>query len=408
MRGLAILGATLDAGETLVAAAACAALRAAGSEPSAYAPVSFDPAAAALAALAEITGQAEADIAPRRLGAPASPLVAAALAGRELDPGELLGGAAGAARGDVLVAVLSGGLLAPLTERYVVRDLAREFGAPVVVAVRAGPDAAGTARLTLEAARAAGLSVAAVVLTGWPDSPDLALQEERRLLAGLLAPPLAVLGAGLTLRPEELAAAAAHWPVEAWLEPAATAASPAQAHAPAQAAHAQIVLEPYDEWEQRPTGDPRSTPRPALMAALLEIVAAEGPMTASRAYALCNRASGGRKLTSAVTGPLTSAMYWLAQERKVVLTRAADVPWQGDDLVRAPDAPAVLVREIGPRALEEVPLDEVAALVARVRAARGTTDVTELKRAVLSLYGLVRLTARADEYLGLAVELADP
>lgn len=404
MRGLAILGATLDAGEMLVAAAACAALRAGGSEPSAYAPVSFAPADGSLAALAEITRQDDVDIAPRRLGAPASPLVAAALGGLELDPGELLGGAAAAARGDVLVAVLSGGLLAPLTERYAVRDLAAEFGAPVVVAVRSGPDVASTARVTVEVARAAGLSVAAVVLTHWSDSPARALQDERRLLSRLLGPPLEVLGAGLA-HSEELAAAAAHWPLDAWLEPAATTAPPAAASAPG---HAEIVLEPYIEWEQRPTGDPRSTPRPALMTALLEIVTAEGPMTATRAYTLCNRASGGRKLTSAVTGPLTSAMSWLAQERRVVLTREADVPWQGDDLVRAPVAPAVLVREIGPRALEEVPLDEVAALVGRVRGARGTTDPTELKRAVLSLYGLVRLTARADEYLGLAVELADP
>lgn len=405
MRGLAILGATLDAGETLVAAAACAALRAGGREPSAHAPVSFDASADSLAVLAEAAGQDQATLAPRPLGVAASPLVAAALGGLELDPGELLRGAAAVARGDVLVAVLSGGPLAPITERYAVRDLAREFGAPVLVAVRSGPDATSTARVTVEAARAAGLAVAAVVLTHWPASPSRVLQDERALLAGVLGPPLEVLGDGLT-HPEELAAAAAHWALDAWLEPTATTASPATVAAPA--AHAEIVLEPYGPWEQRPTGDPRSTPRPALMAALLEIVAAEGPMTATRAYTLCNRASGGRKLTSAVLTPLTSAMYWLAQERKVVLTREADVPRQGDDLVRAPDAPAILVRAIGPRALEEVPLDEVAALVGRVRDARGTTDMTELKRTVLSLYGLVRLTARADEYLGLAVELADP
>jgi hypothetical protein len=41
-----------------------------------------------------------------------------------------------------------------------------------------------------------------------------------------------------------------------------------------------------------------------------------------------------------------------------------------------------------------------------IRAARGTSDPTELKRSILSAYGLVRLTARADEYLGLAIDLA--
>jgi hypothetical protein len=105
--------------------------------------------------------------------------------------------------------------------------------------------------------------------------------------------------------------------------------------------------------------------------------------------------------------PLSSSIYWLAQERKVVLVRRDEIPWQDDDVVRMPDSPAVRVRELGPRALEEVPLDEIAELVRRLRAARGIAGETELKRAVLGAYGLVRLTTRADDYLGLALGLAD-
>jgi hypothetical protein len=59
------------------------------------------------------------------------------------------------------------------------------------------------------------------------------------------------------------------------------------------------------------------------------------------------------------------------------------------------------VRELGPRTLEEVPLDEIAELMRRL----GTSDEAALKRGVLQAYGLVRLTQRADEYLGLAVGL---
>jgi hypothetical protein len=136
-------------------------------------------------------------------------------------------------------------------------------------------------------------------------------------------------------------------------------------------------------------------------------VGIEGPMTASRAYALYNRASGGRKLTSVARAPLSSSVYWLAQERKLVLVRKDEIPWQDDDVVRMPDSPAVRVRELGPRSLEEVPLDEIAELVRRLRAARGPLGSAEVKRAILDAYGLVRLTARADEYLGLALGLAD-
>src|SRR5436305_135954 len=169
----------------------------------------------------------------------------------------------------------------------------------------------------------------------------------------------------------------------------------------------QVQLEPYRSWDEHPTGDPRATPRPTIMATMLEIIGAEGPMTATRAYSLYNRASGGRKLTAVARAPLSSAVYWLARENRIVLTGKEEIPWQDDDLVRMPDSPAVRVRELGPRALEEVPLDEIAELVRRLRSAGAARDEAGAKRAVLNAYGLVRLTSRADEYLGLALGLAD-
>src|SRR3712207_9463965 len=88
------------------------------------------------------------------------------------------------------------------------------------------------------------------------------------------------------------------------------------------------------------------------MEALLEIIATEGPMLASRAYALYNRAAGGKKLTSVARAPLSNAVYHLAREGKVALTRADEIPWQNDEVVRLPDAPPVVVRELGPRSEE--------------------------------------------------------
>ena len=369
MPGLTIVGADLDAREQGVAGAVCTVLRERGSEATEYVPYGFD--------------------------VPASPLVAAAHAGEEIDPAALMDGARRAAgNGGVLVSALSGGILAPLTPRYTVRDLARDVGAPVVVAVPARPGAAALGRLAAEAVRAAGLHMAGTVLTGWPESPPRVLLDERKVLGELLGRPAEVLPDG------EGAEAARQWPIESWLEP------PAAGEAPPPDEGGEIVLEPYGEWEPRETGDPRATPRPQIMAALEEIVAAEGPIRATRAYALYNRASGGRKLTSVARAPLSSAVYWLAREGKVVLTPESEIPWQGDDLLRLPDTPAVRVRELGPRTLEEVPLDEIAELIGRLRSQRGLSDPDGLKRAVLSSYGLVRLTARADEYLTLAIDLA--
>jgi hypothetical protein len=251
-----------------------------------------------------------------------------------------------------------------------------------VIAVPATTGLMNGALLAVEAARGVGLSVPAIVITPWPEQPSRVLLDERGMLARHTPIPVQD-------RRDP-------WPVLEWAHAAPAAPAPA----------ARVTLDPYAAWEEHAVGDPRQTSRAEIMKTILEIVAAEGPMRTSRAYALYNRASGGRKLTSVARAPLSSAVYWLAQERRVILTRKDDIPWQDDDLVRLPDTAPIRVRELGPRTLEEVPLDEIAELANRLKTARGTTDATELKRAILATYGLVRLTTRADEYLGLALDLA--
>jgi dienelactone hydrolase len=339
----------------------------------------------------------------------AAPLIAAKHAGAQLDPAALIEDARSAADGGLLVAAAPGGFLAPLTEHYSVRDFARELGLPIVIAARAAGGVTSQVRLVGEAARAAGVAVAAVVLTGWPDPPNRIQLDERELLAKAARVQVLTLAENARSGPA-VSEAASGWPVAEWAETAAVPPSGgagAAADAPAAAPAAPpIVLDPYDAWQPRQLGDPRNTPRPQIMQAMLEIIEAEGPMTATRAYSLYNRAAGGRKLTSVAKAPLSSAIYWLARENRLTLTREPDIPWQGDDMVRLNDQPAVRVRELGTRSLDEVPLDEIAELVKLLPAAGGTRDPTELKRAILATYGLVRLTGRADEYLGLAIDLA--
>jgi hypothetical protein len=364
MQGLLVAGTGPDAAESAVAAALVA--------------------AAGDGAVGFVAGAAEPGGGP--------PAIAARHAGAELEPARILedARAAGAAAGDpLLVVATSGGLLAPLAERYVNRDLAVELRLPLVVVAPAATGLMNAVLLALVAARDGGLSVPAVVLSDWPEQPSRALVDERAMLERHLPVPVEVLADG----------GAPSWPVSAW----ASAEPPA---APEPDAAAGVTLDPYEAWEERPVGDPRQTSRTEIMRGLHEIVAAEGPIRATRAFALYNRASGGRKLTNVVRAPLSSALYWLAQERRVLLTPSADIPWQDDDLIRLPDTDAVHVRELGPRTLEEVPLDEIAELAGRLSAARGISDATELKRAILGSYGLMRLTARADEYLGLALDLA--
>jgi dethiobiotin synthetase len=117
--------------------------------------------------------QSDEEIAPYRYGPPMSPHLAATLAGEEIDPARLVGAARRAAVDhDVLVCEGVGGLLVPLRDDYLVRDFAAELGLPLVIAASPELGTINHTLLTIEAARAAGLDVSAVVLTPWPEKPS--------------------------------------------------------------------------------------------------------------------------------------------------------------------------------------------------------------------------------------------
>lgn len=112
------------------------------------------------------------EIAPYRYGPPLSPHLAAKLAGESISSERLVRAAHAAARqSDVLVCEGVGGLMVPLTLGYLVRDFARDLALPVVAAASPGLGTINHTLLTLEATRAVGLDVGAVVLTPWPAEP---------------------------------------------------------------------------------------------------------------------------------------------------------------------------------------------------------------------------------------------
>ena len=70
--------------------------------------------------------------------------------------------------------------MVPLTPGYLVRDLAVDLGLPLVIAARTGLGTINHTLLTIEAARAAGLRVAGVVMTPWPAEPEPIEASNRR------------------------------------------------------------------------------------------------------------------------------------------------------------------------------------------------------------------------------------
>jgi dethiobiotin synthetase len=135
--------------------------------------------------------QSDEEIAPYRYGPPASPHLAAALAGEGIDPDRLRQAAGAAAKdADALVCEGVGGLLVPLAPTYLVRDLAADLGYPLVVVASPGLGTINHTLLTVEAARTAGLHVAAIVLNPWPEQPSEIESDNRETIAALADLPI--------------------------------------------------------------------------------------------------------------------------------------------------------------------------------------------------------------------------
>jgi dethiobiotin synthetase len=219
LRGVFVTGTDTEAGKSVVAAAICAALAARGRRVAAFKPVvtGLDDEPGELGRDHELlasvasAGQAPDDVAPYRFGPPVSPHLAAELAGTTIEPAELV---AAARAHELLVCEGVGGLLVPITPGYFVRDLAMALDLPVVIAARPGLGTINHTLLTIEAARAGGLRVAAVVMTPWPDEPSGVERSNRATVERL--GDVDVHGLPRTTR-ERLAEAGGSLPVEDWL-----------------------------------------------------------------------------------------------------------------------------------------------------------------------------------------------
>ena len=166
-------------------------------------------------------------------------------------------------------------------------------------------------------------------------------------------------------------------------------------------------LAPYEAWI--PTGaipDPR-TASPARLAELLaEVAAQEGPVVAIRAYRLLNRASGSQRLTMPARRALNRVCAEAERAGLIETTNPLARSGQVWRVLRAPGRPEIVLRERGPRTLDELPPDEIAMMVQDLRQADPALDAESLKRKALEKLGWVRLTRNASTFLDECILLA--
>jgi dethiobiotin synthetase len=225
VRGLFVTGTDTEVGKSVVAAALVAALAARGTPVGAFKPVvtGLDDAPEPgkphdHELLARCAGMVPTEVAPYRFGPAVSPHLAAEMAGVSIDPSKL----AEVARRDggqrTLVAEGVGGLLVPLTvSGFLVLDLVVELGLPLVVVARPGLGTINHTLLTLRVARERGVHVRGVVLTPWPQEPNMMERSNRATIEVLGDVPVASLPYITDFSPPSLAAAGELLPIDDWL-----------------------------------------------------------------------------------------------------------------------------------------------------------------------------------------------
>jgi dethiobiotin synthetase len=225
MRGLFVTGTDTEIGKTCVAAALTAALAADGVPVGAFKPVVTgtdeppgDGKPRDHELLARCAGMELRDVAPYTFGPAVSPHLAAELDCVAIDPEGLVACARRAAQGRTLIAEGVGGLLVPITVGgYLVRDLAVALGLRIVVVARPGLGTINHTLLTLEAARGAGLDVAGVVVTPWPDDPTPMQRSNANSIQVMGEVDVATFAPLTSFATEELARAGRTLPYDRWL-----------------------------------------------------------------------------------------------------------------------------------------------------------------------------------------------
>jgi dethiobiotin synthetase len=177
-RGLFVTGTDTGVGKTVLSGSLIAAMVAAGESVRVHKPVltgleeppgRWPPDHELLALLSGMTPE---QVAPRCYAPALSPHLAAELAGEQLGSEQLLEAVdlaldTAQRREEILVIEGVGGLLVPLATSFTVRDLALAAALPLLIAARPGLGTINHTLLTIDAARTAGLQVAAVVLGPW-------------------------------------------------------------------------------------------------------------------------------------------------------------------------------------------------------------------------------------------------
>ncbi|WP_420639707.1 AAA domain-containing protein [Candidatus Poriferisocius sp.] len=155
-----------------------------------------------------------------------------------------------------------------------------------------------------------------------------------------------------------------------------------------------LDLNQFREWQPHALPELAFATQEEVVAGLVEIVSAEGPMHALRAYQLYAKAAGGNRVGKEMRRVFNRAVFRALRSGQ--LAQISDsLVGQIEKTLHLPDAPPVVLRERGSRRLYEIPRSEIKLLLETVGP---LTSMEQLKRSALEALDMTKLTRRAGEY----------
>jgi len=169
------------------------------------------------------------------------------------------------------------------------------------------------------------------------------------------------------------------------------------------------ALRPYGAWQSRAFPDPRTAPLSEIVKGLVEVITAEGPVLAYRAYTLYARGMGLLKIQEETKARFTRALRRAIDEQAVVVSEETTPDDYAYRFVRPTDSPQIVPRTRGERKIEEIPPLEIATLMRQILPDVAHIDEEGeewLYRSVLDRYELIRITTHTKSVLDSALQFA--
>jgi very-short-patch-repair endonuclease len=168
----------------------------------------------------------------------------------------------------------------------------------------------------------------------------------------------------------------------------------------AAASPAGAFLKHYVAYRGPAVPDPRTVNIGAVADGLCQIITAEGPMIAKRAYDVYLRGCGIKRLGGELKSTMNKALATAVRQGRVI---SEETPGRSGlilSTVRCKGAPAVKPRRRGPRSFDEIPPGELQAIAQHLsRSLALEPGCEEHRRAILEALELKRLTAQVSTAL---------